>query len=91
MKSELYIKAWRSEWVHGHTFSDTGLIPRHFYENLNHPRLAEERGDMILKVSIYAFAGNNKRLSMVNEGIWINNSPLLMAHLEIVNNPKSVS
>ena len=82
----LYTKCFKSELVQKvHTLSDTGLNKKIFFADLHNLRqqMRLSEAEVVIKVPIECFAGNNPQFKCIEEGIWENNSPLLMKYISI--------
>lgn len=84
MPQILYTKCFKSELAqHFQTLGDSGFVKKYFFENLEHliASVNFHEEETAISVSIYAFAGSNRTLNFVDNGVWENSSPLLMAHI----------
>lgn len=80
----LYTKCFKSDLEQKtHTLSDTGLFKKYFFANPNNllQRMSLFETEVVVRVLIEGFVGANPQFKCVDEGIWENNSPLLMKYI----------
>jgi hypothetical protein len=80
----LYTKCFKHELTQrSHTLGDSGLWKKYFFESaeqlIRNCHLGEH--EAIIRVGIDAFVGANPTFKKIEDGIWENNSPLLMQYI----------